>query len=204
MENTIFFSKVEFQEYLGYAHRSSLFLNLVEKELSYQVYAYKRQMPSIRGVKYEKYGEHEYSNDIHQASVVLKNEKTGFKPKIFITESYLQETIFSYAKKLTDEQMKNLLIYCNVLDFEPYRNREMSMHDKGFVGYRDGVQVVFKAITDSYIPKIELPMEYYYDEDHIWPNEKLYRYVLRTFLESNKNAKDWILPYGGHSLFFKL
>ena len=59
------------------------------------------------------------------------------------------------------------LKYCNALDFEPYRNREMSMDDEGYCGYRDEVNVSFTGITDSYISMIKLPMDYYDDEDHI-------------------------------------
>ena len=79
----------------------------------------------------------------------------------------------------TLQQMKELLTYCDTSDFEPYRNREMKMSDEGYIGYRDEVQLDFMAITDSYIPKIELPMDYLYDESRTWPSEKLYQYVNR-------------------------
>ena len=29
------------------------------------------------------------------------------------------------------------------------------------------------------------PMDFYYDAEHIWPNEKLYRYLIKTFFENN-------------------
>lgn len=43
------------------------------------------------------------------------------------------------------------------------------------VGYRDDYWIDFVGITDSYIPKIELPMTILYDEVHMWPNERLYQ-----------------------------
>ena len=76
------------------------------------------------------------------------------------------------------------------------------MSDEGYIGYRDEAQMYFKAITDSYIPMIELPMNYYYDEQHIWPNEKLYRYLIKTFFENNKKTEKWVTAYGGFSLFY--
>ena len=41
------------------------------------------------------------------------------------------------------------------------------MGEEGYIGYRDEVQLYFRAVTDSYIPLLELPMDYYYDEKHI-------------------------------------
>ena len=78
----------------------------------------------------------------------------------------------------------------------------MSMDDAGYIGYRDEVSVRFRGITDSYIPELELPMNYYYDEEHIWPSEKLYGYLVRTFFESNWKLNGHGPVYGGFSLFF--
>lgn len=100
--------------------------------------------------------------------------------------------------------MKILLPYCNALDFEPYRDRKMQMGEEGYIGYRDEVRLHFRAITDSYIPMLELPMEYYYDEEHIWPSEKLYRYLVKTFSEKEKKLREWGLSYGREALFFEI
>ena len=159
-------------------------------------------MPSIQGVAYRKCNEVRYQYDLSWSAQLISNEKTGFKSRLFKTEPYEQTELFSYGIKLTDEQVCNLLPYCNALDFEPFRNREMSIKDDGYIGYRDEVQMRFRAITNSHIPLIELPMDYYYDEQHIWPSEKLYRYLLTTFFENNKETKNWIIRYGGFSLFF--
>ncbi len=51
--------------------------------------------------------------------------------------------------------MRNLLPYCNALDFEPYRDKKMSMQDEGYIGYRDEINTYFTAITNSHIPKLE-------------------------------------------------
>ena len=79
-----------------------------------------------------------------------------------------------------------LLSYCNVADFEAYRNREMSMADPGYCGYRDEIKLSFVGVTDSHVPLIKLPMDYYYDEDHIWSSEKLYRFVINKYMTNNK------------------
>ena len=78
----------------------------------------------------------------------------------------------------------------------------MSMDDDGYIGYRDEIQLEFTGITDSYIPKIELPMYYYYDDAHIWPCERFYRYLAYTYMNNNKKLKGWFTTYGGSSLFF--
>ena len=202
MENPIYFSKVEFREYIGITLKSCLLLNLAEKRLSYQVFRYKTQMPTIQGIiKFEEWYGNEYY-DISYPARIMKNEKTDFQPELLKTEQYEQEVVFSYGIKLSNKQMCKLLPFCNALDFEPFRDREMSMNDDGFIGYRDEVRMRFRAITNSHIPLIELSMDYYYDEQHIWPSEKLYRYLLTTFFENNRKTKKWITSYGGFSLFY--
>ena len=77
----------------------------------------------------------------------------------------------------------------------------MQMGEEGYVGYRDVLRLQFTGITDSYLPMLELPMEYYYDEEHIWPSEKLYRYLLKNFFKGNKKLRGWGPNYGDGSLF---
>lgn len=57
------------------------------------------------------------------------------------------------------------------------------------------MQLYFRAVTDSYIPLLELPMDYYYDEKHIWPSEKLYRYLVKTHFEGDKKIRGWASAY---------
>ena len=200
----VYFTKVEYREVIGRGNTSSiLLLNIPEKELSYQEFDWKRQMPAIEGLRTEKFGEREWTDHIAMPAVKMRNGKTGFKVETLIDEEYEQEVVFSYAVKITDEQMEDLLPYCDAAEFEPFRDRKMSMDDEGFIGYRDEVQLFFRAVTDSYIPLLELPMEYYYDEAHIWPSEKLYRYLVRNFFDKkNKKLKGRGPVYGGFSLFF--
>ena len=199
----IYFTKVEYREVIRYGNTSSIILlNIPEKELSYQEFNWKRQMPAIEGMRTEKIGEYEWTDSIAMPAVKMRNGKTGFKPEMLVDEEYEQDVVFSHAIKITDEQMEDLLPYCDATEFEPYRDRKMSMDDEGFIGYRDEVHLYFRAITDSYIPLLELPMEYYYDEAHIWPSEKLYRYLVKIFFEGNKKLKGRRPMYGGSSLFF--
>ena len=203
MSDAVYFSKIEYREVIGYGNTSSIMLlNIPERELSYQVYDWKRQMPAIEGIQTEQWGEHTWTDSIAVPAKRIRNEKTGFEPQMIKDEYYEPEIVFSHAIKLTDEQMEALLPYCNALDFEPYRDREMKMGEEGYIGYRDEVHLYFKAITDSYIPLLELPMNYYYDEEHIWPSERLYRYLIKTFFERNKKLRGWVPSYGGFSLFF--
>ena len=50
MADTVYFSKIEYCEVIGYGNTTSIMLlNIPEQELSYQVYDWKRQMPAIEG-----------------------------------------------------------------------------------------------------------------------------------------------------------
>lgn len=202
MKTPIYFSKVEYKEVIGRGNTSSIMLlNIPAKELSYQVFAWKRQMPGTEGLQKLECLGHTWTDRAAYPLKRIKSWKTGFEEQAIKDEPYEQEVVFSYAVKLTDEQMKELLPYCNALEFEPYIGKEMSMNDKGYRGYRDEVRLYFTAISDSYIPKMELPMDLYYDEEHIWPSEKLYRYLVKTYFEGNKKLKGWGPTYGGLSLF---
>ena len=64
----------------------------------------------------------------------------------------------------------------NAFDFEPYRNIDESMEFKGSGGYRDCWGIVFRGISDSYLPMLKINMVMYHDEKHISPSEKLYKY----------------------------
>lgn len=203
MNKPIYFTKIEFRECIGYIRtRSIMLLNTVKKELSYQVFDWKRQMPAVQVLdSIEWDGKMEIFEKPMPARVV-KSSKTGFKSQLIPVETNEQKIVFSYALKLSEEEMERILPYCNALDFEPYRDKEMSMKDKGFIGYRDEVQLHFTAISDSYIPKLELPMTYYYDKEHTWPSEKLYRFLVATYFENKKKLGNWGPTYGGCSLFF--
>ena len=203
MSQPVYFSKVEFREEIGHGICTNIILlNLPARELSYQTLCYKRRMPVIQGAMTEQFRSGQYTFDISSPAMYISNEKTGFKPRLLKCDALEQEVVFSYGMKLTDAQYEDLLPYCNALDFEPYRDREMSMDDEGYVGYRDEVRMYFSAITDLPIPMLELPMCYHYDETHIWPSEKLYRYLVENFFESNEVLKDRYIPYGGLSLFY--
>lgn len=110
------------------------------------------------------------------------------------------EPFFSYVLKLTEDQIQSVLPYCVIADFEPFRGRKMDSWGSGFLGYRDEVWLKFRAVANFDHSMIELPMDYYYDEEHIWPSEKLYRF-LQNHLVDEKMRK-WIRPYGALSLFF--
>ncbi len=198
----VFFTKIEYKEVLGYKNPYSIILlNIPEKQLSYQVLDWKRQMSAIQGIETEKIGDMEWTSEMNKPAKLIKNGKTDFVNQVILDEELQEKVAFSYAVELNDEQMKDLLPYCNALDFEPYRNRKMEMEDPGWIGYRDEVKLYFKGITDSYIPLMELPMNYYYDEENIWPSEKLYRYLVSTFFSKNKKCRKWGPFYGAYSLF---
>ena len=131
----IYFSKIEFEDRIGYGNvHSSLLLDIVQGELSYQVYEWEKQMPAIVGAaSYEICGKTvEYS--ISHPAKVIKNGVGNFEPRLLPDEQYVQKVAFSYGVKLSEEQIKKLLPYCDALEFEPYRHKKMSMSDEGYIG----------------------------------------------------------------------
>ncbi len=197
-QKPVYFSKIQFTEKLR--NRSILFVNVEEGEVSYQRYRRKPLPPSIKGTKSERFMGEDYHYDFNAPGVFMRNTKTDFNA-VMLEEADDEYVVFSYGIKLSEEEHKELLKYCNALEFEPYRNREMSMKDAGYCGYRDEISVSFVGVTDSYIPKLELPMEYYYDEEHEWPQERLYRYLVNK-LSTHKKMKNTMYGYGSFSLPF--
>ncbi|MBQ7302442.1 MAG: hypothetical protein IJW89_02530 [Clostridia bacterium] len=201
MSEPIYYSKIEFIETIGYGNPESvILLNLPNQELSYQVLKWKYQSPAIQGIETEEWNGNLHSYDTRYPAKWISSQKTNFKPILYKDEHYEQEVVFSYGIKLTEQQMEELLPLCNALDFEPFRDREMIMGEEGYCGYRDEVRVKFRGITDSHIPLLELPMYYYYDSEHIWPSEKLYRHIIKNIFDKQKKMKGWYTTYSGFSL----
>lgn len=201
MGDAIYFSKIEFREHIAFRLNSILLINLVEGTLAYQVYKANRKAPAITGIMTKEVMGHTLEYEIRKPAVRMKNSKTGFQSVIIEDDIEEYDVVFSYTYKFTNGEKNELLSYCNVLDYEPYRHRNMSMKDEGYLGYRDEISVYFTGVTDSYIPMMRLPMDYYYDEKHIWPSEKLYRYIMKKYMTGKKLSK-WVVPYGGLSLMF--
>ena len=199
-EKDIYFTKIQFTEYIWHRKHGVLYLNLQEKELAYQVYGNNRNMPAIEGVETEEWFGKENQFRFFKPAKIISNAKTNFKPELIEDEFDNEFIVYSYSKKLNDEELTEIKKFCKVSDFDPFRNREMNMEDEGFAGYRDGMNIRFDGISDSYFPYLRLPMNYYYDSEHEWPSETLYKYLVTTFLMGKKNLQPWIIPYGAFSL----
>ena len=174
MSEPIYFSKVEFvlkERFFTYDYVT--LLDIPQKELSYQVLKWEWRYPERK----------------------IKSGKTGFEPVLLREEKAYQKVIFSYGIRLSDEQMQELLPYCNALDFEPYRGKTMSEDDEGAIGYLDELMLSFTGITNSYIPKMECWMGITYDYEHRWPHDKLYDYLLSKFFRGNKALKGYYPLY---------
>lgn len=203
MDTPIYFTKVEFKDKIGDGNVYRIFLlDTVLGELSYQVYYCEKKMPSIVGYESYEINGIPIQYNIGRPAKIIKSGKNSFKRVLLPDEQYNQKVAFSYGIKLSKAQIQRLLPYCNALEFEPYRNRKMSMDDDGFIGYRDEITLHFTGITNSYISKMEWDMNYYYDENHIWPSEKLYRYLILEYFQDNKKLRNWAPSYGECSLFF--
>ena len=198
----IYFSKIEFVERIDSSKRISVIsLNLVEKELGYQIFEGIHRAPVIQASMSEACHGKRYNFDVGYPACKIRNSQTGFKEELIKLEDFEENVVFSYGIKLSDEQFENLLLYCNALSFEPFRNKEMSWDDDGIIGVRDCVSLDFRAITDDYIPKIELPMIIIHGGKHMWPSEKLYKHIVTEIFDKDKNLKGQYTSYGGLSLF---
>ena len=121
MADTVYFSKIEYCEVIGYGNTTSIMLlNIPEQELSYQVYDWKRQMPAIEGMQTKEINKYTWTYDIALPAKKIRNGKTGFEPQFIRDEEYNPEITFSYAIKLTDDQMQMLL----EIPRDYYRKRE--------------------------------------------------------------------------------
>ena len=212
VSNPIYFTKVQFDsgfwgEFGG--EERILLLDLVNKELSYQVFktfdkttAIIDSYPALEEFVFPDGTKIQYYPRVPRSSgVYMKNGKTGFK-SIFLHEIPIgKELIFSHGIKLSDEQISLLKPYCDANEFEKYRNREMKSYEEGYIGYRDEIHMKFYGVSNSHLPIINLPMDYYYDEKHIWPSEKLYRYICENIISKDKILQKYI-SYGSYSLFF--
>lgn len=72
--------------------------------------------------------------------------------------------------------------------------------ESGFVGL-NSLSLWHNAI-EAMQDRNWISVEDMFDEEHIWPSERLYRYLVKTFFEGNKKLRGWGPTYGGFSLFF--
>lgn len=183
-DKAIYYTKVEFR--LAYRNddvQSIILLNIPEQELVYQ--AYKTRTEKWLSTKFP-------TSDLR----IISNQKTGFDKKLIKDKPTENEVVFSYGVKLSDEEMKSILPLCNALEYEPYRDQERSCDfTDGCLGYIDELSLYFRAVTDSYIPFIEIEMSEIYDDDHLWPNDRLYRYIVSTYLADVSKIPGWKPEY---------
>lgn len=116
------------------------------------------------------------------------------KELAFIRYSNSRDIIDSEGINLSNHEMEQILPFCNALEFEKYRDKEPDMSEPGFESYLDdGVHRKFFGVTDSYVPLIEISMDYSFDKKHQWPTEKLYNYLIQRYVEGKKRYRGWSL-----------
>ena len=77
-------------------------------------------MPAIEGMQTKEINKYTWTYDIALPAKKIRNGKTGFEPQFIRDEEYNPESTFSYAIKLTDDQMQMLL----EIPRDYYRKRE--------------------------------------------------------------------------------
>lgn len=104
------------------------------------------------------------------------------------------DVIDSECIVLSDHEMEQILPLCNALEFEKYRDMEPDESSSGFEAYLDdGASRKFIGITDSYIPMMEISMNYSFNKKHQWPTEKIYNYLCQKYVKGKKRFKGWSL-----------
>lgn len=123
---SVYFSKVEFLEFHSSSQPISiLMLNLIQGELSYQVFDWKVELPAITGTAIDVINGISFESTIKKPAKVLKSSVTDFKSQIIADDKLSSKIIFSYGLKLSNNQLQELLPYCDALKFEPYRTRKI-------------------------------------------------------------------------------
>ncbi|UPQ85929.1 hypothetical protein M0R79_00705 [Ignavigranum ruoffiae] len=189
----------------GFFNEIVIQLNVISKEVSIvetKYYLYDAPAIDVRGwykISAKKDIETSYSKNARR----IKNPLTQDQWKQLATYELREEVVRSRGIKLSEEQIKLILPYCKVSDFEPYRNRKMDMKDPGYIGYRDGVSMEFIGVSNSGLPVIQLPMDYYFTAEYEWPSERLYRVLVTEVLNKDSRFDDFMLMYGGLSIFFR-
>lgn len=191
----IYFSKIIFTSRIGHGNWypvNILMIDIPQKEISFQKCKWVERPASLEGI-----GDYEWipgfiEQDKHyfKPAVKIKNGKTGFEYKTFPLERCEQKIIKSVGLKLEDYELEKLLPFCNALEFEEFRKKgENWKHVKS---YYDEITIYFQAITDSYIPMMEMNCDLMHDKGFERPHEKL-RDFLISYMNSNEKYKDMSL-----------
>ena len=129
--------------------------------------------------------------------------KETYDGKIIVDkDAFVEPEIREKLKRMPSGRKKIVIKRIrNDVDFEIYRDKKQSDKRKdGYIGYRDEVSLCFTGITDSYIPKIEIPITYLYNEAHMLPTERLYKYLIEKYFSGKKFKREG-LDYGALCLF---
>lgn len=175
-----YLNRILFEE-SSFFDSKKILLNIPMRELIYEKNRYVRKTHCIDSLQTVKIGDIEKTLWLPKSVVLMRNGKTKFKPVLLEDDSDERVITFSKGIRLSNKDMEVVLPYCNVDLFEPYVGRRMSMDDPGFAGYRDEVRMRFEATSYYGTPHIKLPMDYFYDEKHTWPTERLYECIIKTF-----------------------
>lgn len=113
---------------------------------------------------------------------------TSINPQFLFNDASKEKVVFSYAIKLSQGHLDELLPYSNVLDFEPYRNKGV-FSDEDWPTYRDEYDLTFTGFSDSYYFLLEIDMKIIHNEYNAWPTERLYKFLVTRFLLKNKKLR---------------
>ena len=111
-------------------------------------------------------------------SILLNVESKEAAFQRFQWSGRKEKVVESFSKKLTDQDIADLLPYINALDFEPYRDIDDS---KDWFCY-DNYSLKFTGITNSYIPLYQHYVYLNYNRKDMRPYEKLYSYIINKIL----------------------
>lgn len=166
-----------------------LYVDLLERIIVQESYVRKQNIPAAGEYKKGSYNNYfgsthfDLENSCGKPYRVIKSGKhnRGIKANL---ETFEYDIAESNKTKLTDKDIEILLPFCNALEFFPYNGiYEVSLDSYLFNDInRKSYMQKFIGVTNSYVPKIEIQMNYARKENHSWPPDKLlFDCILKNF-----------------------
>ena len=187
----VFFSKVVLSSRIGAGFcypENTIMIDIPKKEISFQKCKWIERSGSVEVMDDYGWDSGLVGHDVHylKPAVKIKNGKTGFEYKVLPVEKYEQKIIKSIGLSLSDYEIDRILPFCNALEFELYR--DMGDDWEHMTGYFDEVSIHFQAVTDSYIPMLEMSCNLSHEKGYERPQEKLRDFILE-YMSKNKKFK---------------
>ncbi len=99
--------------------------------------------------------------------------------------------IEDHAMYLSEKNLSKLFNYIKVDDFDVYRNQNFGKK-KEIIGYRDGISIKFKGISQDGNPILIYEMDNVYKDWYNSPADKLYDFISKEYFSDKKYKRCYI------------